>query len=201
MVPLRCRRVSCSWFRRGGPFRSRASLCIPHSAGLRDLHEMCNAERPLGVASTYSPRGPGNGRYDGHRRRFRRREVVGIEERGFVDCGLEPRGAPLTDESHWRSKVRLPLPVTMSVGWLVDATATGVVPSVGARAPVNANSTGLGPPPASGRPENHVAGPIRTDCANVSCGNCAVSFGFVTSNDGSWRRPARRSESGPAAEP
>jgi hypothetical protein len=39
---------------------------------------------------------------------------------------------------------------------------------VGARAPVNANSTGLGPPPASGRPENHVAGPIRTDCANVS---------------------------------
>jgi len=56
----------------------------------------------------------------------------------------------------------------MSVGWLVDATATGVVPSVGARAPVNANSTGLGPPTASGRPENHVAGPIRTDCANVS---------------------------------
>src|SRR5271166_2544889 len=66
MVPLRCRRVSCSWFRRGGLFWSpRFTL---YSAGLRDLHEMCNAERPLGVASTYSPRGPGNGRELHHAR-------------------------------------------------------------------------------------------------------------------------------------
>src|SRR5271166_3855489 len=42
-------------------FGARASLCIPQASVI--CSEMCNAERPLGVASTYSPRGPGNGRY------------------------------------------------------------------------------------------------------------------------------------------
>ena len=41
-------------------FGARASLCIPQASVI--CSEMCNAERPLGVASTYSPRGPGNGR-------------------------------------------------------------------------------------------------------------------------------------------
>ena len=105
--------------------------------------------------------------------RVRSRRDKGEDLRSRAGCGqklgIRPAGAGRrSEELSYGHRTRPPLPVTMSVGWLVDATATGVVPSVGARAPVNANSTGLGPAPASGRPENHVAGPIRTDCANVS---------------------------------
>jgi hypothetical protein len=49
--------------------------------------------------------------------------LFGIEERGFVDCGLEPRRRAADRRAPLEVEGQVAAPVIMSVGWLVDARA------------------------------------------------------------------------------
>src|SRR5271166_552180 len=74
-------------------FGARASLCIQQASVI--CSEMCNAERPLGVASTYSPRGPGEWPLLAHSRRPLRRPrtagfAIAVGSKGLLSWALEP---------------------------------------------------------------------------------------------------------------